>query len=52
MSLKKCLSGINTNVTCNKKDVITPLGRDERIRRELGYQGPINFIPWWNAPKT
>jgi len=22
MSLKKCLSGINTNVTCNKKDVI------------------------------
>ncbi len=28
--------------------MITPLGRDEKIRKELGYQGPTNFIPWWN----
>ena len=44
-------TAIALSSSCNKKDVITPLGRDERIRRELGYQGPINFIPWWNIPK-
>ena len=44
-------TAIALSSSCNKKDVITPLGRDERIRRELGYQGPINFIPWWNVPK-
>ena len=44
-------TAITLSSSCNKKDVITPLGRDERIRRELGYQGPINFIPWWNIPK-
>ena len=44
-------TAIALSSSCNKKDVITPLGRDERIRRELGHQGPINFIPWWNVPK-
>ena len=44
-------TAIALSSSCNKKDVITPLGRDERIRRELGYPGPINFIPWWNIPK-
>ncbi len=34
--------------SCSNKDVITPLGRDEKIRKELNYQGPANFIPWWN----
>ena len=41
-------TAIALSSSCNRKDVITPLGRDEKIRRELGYQGPINFIPWWN----
>ena len=33
---------------CNGKDVVATLGRDEKIRRELGYQGPTNYIPWHN----
>jgi len=37
--------------SCGKRDVITPLGKDESIRRELGYTSPRNFIPWWNYPK-
>ena len=41
-------TAIALSSSCNHNDVITPLGRDEKIRRELGYQGPINFIPWWN----
>ena len=41
-------TAIALSSSCNNRDVITPLGRDEKIRRELGYQGPINFIPWWN----
>ena len=41
-------TAIALSSSCNSKDVITPLGRDEKIRKELGYQGPINFIPWWN----
>ena len=41
-------TAIALSSSCNHKDVITPLGRDEKIRRELGYQGPTNFIPWWN----
>ena len=41
-------TAIALSSSCNGKDVITPLGRDEKIRRELGYQGPTNYIPWWN----
>ena len=41
-------TAIALSSSCNRKDVITPLGRDEKIRRELGYQGPTNYIPWWN----
>ena len=41
-------TAIALSSSCNRKDVVTPLGRDEKIRRELGYQGPTNFIPWWN----
>ncbi|MEB3253359.1 MAG: sulfotransferase family 2 domain-containing protein [Synechococcus sp.] len=41
-------TAIALSSSCNHKDVITPLGRDEKIRKELGYQGPTNFIPWWN----
>ena len=41
-------TAIALSSSCSNRDVITPLGRDEKIRRELGYQGPINFIPWWN----
>ena len=41
-------TAIALSSSCNKKDVITPLGRDEKIRKELGYQGPTNYIPWWN----
>ena len=41
-------AAIALSSSCSHKDVITPLGRDERIRSELGYQGPTNFIPWWN----
>ena len=41
-------TAIALSSSCNHNDVITPLGRDEKIRRELGYQGPANFIPWWN----
>ena len=41
-------TAIALSSSCNHNDVITPLGRDEKIRRELGYQGPTNFIPWWN----
>ncbi len=40
--------GIALSSSCSNKDVITPLGRDEKIRKELNYQGPANFIPWWN----
>ena len=43
-------TAIALSSSCNRKDIITPLGRDEKIRKELGYQGPINFIPWWNKP--
>ena len=43
-------AAIALSSSCNRKDVITPLGRDEKIRKELGYQGPINFIPWWHKP--
>ena len=39
-------TAIALSSSCNHKDVITPLGRDEKIRRELGYQGPVNYIPW------
>ena len=42
---------ISLSSSCNKADVITPLGRDEAIRRELGYTSPRNFIPWWNYPQ-
>ena len=41
-------TAIALSSSCNHKDVITPLGRDEKIRKELGYQGATNFIPWWN----
>ena len=41
-------TAIALSSSCNRNDVVTPLGRDEKIRRELGYQGPTNFIPWWN----
>ena len=41
-------AAIALSSSCNRKDVITPLGRDEKIRRELGYQKPINYIPWRN----
>ena len=41
-------TAIALSSSCSNKDVITPLGRDEKIRRDLGYQGPANFIPWWN----
>ena len=41
-------TAIALSSSCNHNDVITPLGRDEKIRRELGYQGPTNFNPWWN----
>ena len=41
-------TAIALSSSCNSKDVVTPLGRDEKIRRDLGYQGPTNFIPWWN----
>ncbi len=41
-------TAIALSSSCNNKDVITPLGRDEKIRRDLGYQGPTNYIPWWN----
>ena len=41
-------TAIALSSSCNHNDVITPLGRDEKIRKELGYQGPTNFIPWWN----
>ncbi|AII47877.1 hypothetical protein KR52_01710 [Synechococcus sp. KORDI-52] len=41
-------TAIALSSSCNRKDVITPLGRDEKIRRQLGYQGPTNYIPWWN----
>ena len=37
--------------SCGKGDVITPLGKDESIRRELGYTSPRNFIPWRNKPR-
>ena len=38
--------GIALSSACNKPDVITPLGEDEEIRRQLGYPKPRNFIPW------
>ena len=41
-------TAIALSSSCNSKDVVTPLGRDEKIRQDLGYQGPTNFIPWWN----
>ena len=41
-------TAIALSSSCDHNDVITPLGRDEKIRKELGYQGPTNFIPWWN----
>ena len=41
-------TAIALSSSCNRNDVVTPLGRDEKIRRKLGYQGPTNFIPWWN----
>ena len=41
-------TAIALSSSCNGKDVVTPLGRDEKIRRELGYQGPTNYIPWHN----
>ena len=42
--------GIALSSACHGMDVITPLGRDERIRSELGYPGPRHFIPWYNIP--
>ena len=42
--------GIAFSSACNKKDIITPLGKDEEIRRKLGYQKPRNFIPWHKKP--
>lgn len=42
--------GIALSSACQNKDVITPLGRDERIRRELGYPSPRHYIPWYNVP--
>ena len=39
---------ITLSSSCNGNNVFTPLGLDEKIRRELCYQGPTNFIPWWN----
>ena len=30
--------------------MIAPLGRDERIRWELGYPGPKNYIPRGSLP--
>ena len=41
-------TAIALSSSCNRNDVVTPLGRDEKIRGKLGYQGPTNFIPWWN----
>jgi len=37
--------GITFSSTCSQRDVITPLERDESIRRELVYLAPRNFIP-------
>jgi len=42
--------GITFSSACNKRDVITPLGQDESIRRELGYLAPRNYIPLKNIP--
>ena len=41
-------TAIALSSSCNHNDAITPLGRDEKIRRELGYHSPNNFTPWWN----
>jgi len=40
--------GITFSSACNQKDIITPLGKDEEIRRRLRYPGPRHFIPWQN----
>ncbi|MCT0223902.1 sulfotransferase family 2 domain-containing protein [Synechococcus sp. CS-1328] len=42
--------GIAFSSCCSQKDVIAPLGRDEKIRRELGYPCPRNYIPWQSLP--
>ena len=42
--------GITFSSACNKSNVITPLGKDESIRRELAYLAPQNFIPLRNIP--
>jgi hypothetical protein len=42
--------GITLSSACAPGDVITPLGRDEAIRTELGYPGPRHFIPWRSQP--
>lgn len=42
--------GIALSSACEPGDVITPLGRDEAIRSELGYPGPRHFIPWRSQP--
>ena len=31
---------------CGPNDVITPLGKDEILRKQAGHRGPQNFIPW------
>ena len=41
-------TAIALSSSCDHNDVITPLGRDEKIRKELGCQGLTNFIPWRN----
>ena len=42
--------GIALSSSCDKQDVITPLGRDEAIRERMGYPGPRNYIPWHSLP--
>jgi Sulfotransferase family len=42
--------GIALSSACDSRDVIAPLGRDEAIRRQLGYPGPRNYIPMPSLP--
>ena len=41
-------TAIALSSSCNRNDIVTLLGRDEKISRQLSCQGPTNFIPWWN----
>ena len=43
--------GIALSSACSLTDVITPLGADEKIRKDLNYPSPRFFIPWWNLGK-